>query len=65
MNDASEVHEDIGYQQYGTGKKAVFPVLHKVTIEYIRGMMMGRTATLRRDFADDLIKRGFAREVKE
>jgi hypothetical protein len=59
------VQEDIGYMDYKLNKKDTFAGMsEKIKIEYISGIMNGRTAILRRDFAEELIKNGKAKEIK-
>ena len=63
MNGES-VREDIGYMRYQLSRDDTYlGQADKIKIEYIKGVLKGKTVTMRRDFADDLIKRGFAKEV--
>lgn len=39
--------------------------IDKVRIEYIKGMSIGRIYSIRKDIAEDLIRRGFARKIEE
>jgi hypothetical protein len=63
----SEAWEDIGYRVEKMDKTYK---LHKssdaerIKIEYIRGFEKGKVRWLRVDIAQDLISRGYAKEVK-
>jgi hypothetical protein len=64
MNTES-VREDIGYMDYKLDRADTFKGrADKIKIEYIAGLMKGKITTLRRDIAEDLIKRRYAREVE-
>lgn len=62
-----DVYEDIGYRR-GIMADDVY-VLSKnrhensIRIEYIDGMEAGKIRWIRKDIAEDLIRRGVAREV--
>lgn len=61
----NETREDTGYMHYTLNKKDTFSGrTDKIRIEHLEGPAKGRTFKLRRDIAEDLIKRGKAREVK-
>ena len=60
MNKDS-VREDTGYMRYNLNKADTYAEQpDKIKVEYIHGLMKGKTVTLRRDIAEDLINRGFA-----
>ena len=59
------VREDIGYMDYKLNRRDTYAGWSdKIKIEYIKGLLEGTIAVLRRDFAEDLIKKGYAKEVK-
>jgi hypothetical protein len=63
--DADSIREGIGYMHYNLNKSDTYAgKADKIKIEYTQGFMAGRTATLRWDIAEDLIKQGKAKEVK-
>jgi hypothetical protein len=56
--DADSIREGIGYMHYNLNKSDTYAgKADKIKIEYTQGFMAGRTATLRWDIAEDLIKR--------
>jgi hypothetical protein len=58
------VREDTGYMRYNLNKADTYADKpDKIKIEYIHGLMKGKTVTLRRDIAEDLIERGFAVKI--
>jgi hypothetical protein len=61
---AESAREDTGYMRYQLSRDDTLAgMADKIKIIYIKGMLQGKTVTMRRDFADDLINRGFAKEV--
>jgi len=56
--------EDIGYMRYDLNHSDTYKgKADKIKIEYLSGLMKGKIVTLRRNIAEDLIQRGYAREV--
>jgi hypothetical protein len=68
--ETDSAYEDIGYRRnWKLDKKyplkqTVSPNVEKLKIEYLSGPMKDRTCMIRRDIAEDLIRRGMAREVR-
>ena len=66
--ERESVWEDTGYQGRPMEEQRLYHVrneVEKIKVEYIRGMSKGSKYWLRKDFAEDLIKRGWAIEIKE
>lgn len=60
----NSVQEDIGYMNYKLNKNDTFKGMSdKIKIEYLSGTMTGKTVIMRRDFAEELIKTGKAKEA--
>ena len=63
--DTESVREDLGYMKYDLDKSDTYKGrADKIKVEYIQGLMLGRTAYVKRNIAEDLIKRGYAKEVQ-
>jgi hypothetical protein len=67
MNDANHdnAFEDLGYRRTMEENQVYHLVRQKadkVKIKYIKGDWKGQVKALRRDFAEDLISRGMAKE---
>ena len=63
--DSDSVREDTGYMRYQLSKTDTYAgKADKIKIEHTQGQMAGKTVTMRRDFAKELINQGKAREVK-
>jgi hypothetical protein len=67
--ELDDVFEDTGYrrnmedQEYHMEKKR--PFIHKKRIKLLRGDYRGEIKVLADEYADDLIKRGVAVEIRE
>ena len=62
--DAESIREETGYMRYELNKNDTFKgKADKVRIEYLGGPMKDMVCSLRRDIAEDLIKRGKAKEA--
>jgi hypothetical protein len=62
--DIESVREDLGYMKYDLNKSDTYKgKADKIRIEYLSGLMKGRAVWVRRNIAEDLIKRGCAKEV--
>lgn len=62
--DTDSVREDIGYMRYDLNKADTYVgKADKIKIEYLSSLMEGRIVWIRRNIAEDLIRRGIAREV--
>ena len=67
MDDDDTVREDLGYRRdmekqeiYRRGEPA-----DKIRIEYTRGDMAGQIVRIKTCIAEDLIQRGYAKEIRE
>jgi hypothetical protein len=62
--DNDSIREDLGYMRYEQSTRGKYlSDIGKVRIEYIAGMLKGTVVTIRKDFAEDLIERGFAKYI--
>lgn len=64
-NDNPTTFEDLGYMKYDLNKSDTYAgKADKIRVEYLSGLMAGRVVWIRRNIAEDLIQRGYAKEVK-
>ena len=63
--DAESVREDIGYMKYDLNKSDTYAgKVDKIKIEYLSGLMIGKSVWIWRNIAEDSIERGYAKEVE-